>query len=1591
MLDLSTLTKFKSDIEGNHVTAYPILIIGMGTANPLYISTVKETILDIEYDEDGNEVSKTPLVFKDYNLKISNIKESINLESHVIKISNVNITLSNYEQDGKRLSDSLIGDFNVDAYVFYKTQSCTSMQDCLPLYQGTVRRIDHDDSTIKVTLEDLTDSTFHKDVPTANMGNRRNCFNKDYINRYIPMVYGEVEKAPVIPYIDSIGSYGNYYISIIADDVEDVTGSERGLSIYGFLDSHSTELEVFPYKAEYGDDGNLVSGNDKKNPLFIYKDDYFRVLRNYEEDFHKLDGEKLYSKVEQYKIDSSQNFLSVEKIYSSGFAQNPPAANEFQAVKMYYPSQAEILKTEADGGDLGLDGNSRVINIDTPIYNPDAAIDNKEKGSSFLDHYDITEFETYAQIPTNEIDMESIEGDLEYQVSGFRPSYWDTQKHGIYYPGEGGSSGGASYEEADWIGTTNYLWFISAWLQVNAHHMNKSVKFVSMPTGNMIRSHANNWIKDPANGFCDTNSSFRNDTYKVRVVPQYCLDSYYRDKWCEASGLSADETHTIKTYAAMSEYGSADSAMYNTNEGGWLFWHMHGSAKYDDWLEEKTHHYFPGAQSQLGADQWQYLYDFMPADGFSSNYQNLCPVAYSFKGSHGSSNQWTSWKETYVTNRHLLRGYVGSDDPCYYPTTVFKMGLEKDHSNNKFGLTHLYLGQWNHATMGEYSLEEPQTGQNLPGQDLSGEWRHKWINIFYDEAYPNIPYLYHMDDFAVFTPTAMISKQFSAELNGGSAANQNDELSIAMSYYADWNGSEINKWQGSNITWGNSFVSGNRYVGGYGLNEITDVSNHTGPKVKENELCDNIKGGMSWFLYIADEISDSGDKQVMTKQDDWIGEYTLNPPSGNAGTRIPRGCLIPCNHKGNDNHNYGVGWHTAVHNVTKGTETVFGDLQNALTVIAGSNTGIAESRLGILFPFSNISATDAIEGETKTFTYGKFEVNFPEDTGDPNLHNMSGDDIFLVQAYAAQTAQSDELNYNAEFVGDPDLCRNLIRLDSSDEAFTQNSGSHTKSWIFGDDNSEFNFSSIPAWDSPNAFDALSLVYRVKGTATNDNQAQAQMSTNIYSIGIIQFNQFENALNSDMYADIYGRANNSTDLFETRYKYTNNPATAVNDLIENPADIIYHFIEKELGQIDVVNRDSWVFARESSLISRLGFSITDKINSRKLIEDICKNTNLYPRFGNNGEFDFKFIQNEYSDQSVNMEIKQKDILKFSFTRTPLENVITMANVKFYKDYAKDEYVKSTGYCDAHDFFGNGDNGAEVLRYNGELDNSYEGYDYIAQGLTRESNILEFESDYIRDYYEAERLRNFLLMQNCNQHTIIKCTLPLKYINTEVGDVIRFDKLNNNTKAYGEDYTKPVSRNGQEIYPYFMITSISKSSKDIKIECMQLHRLERTFTAGAGSLSRRSELGLWGTLVGLETQTQEIFGGQYFADLINGDFTFADVAIFENILSGYVSYLTSEQKINADMDNNGTVNQEDINLILSYFGSIFVNDDDVDIDITAGDVSGDGIVNVVDIVSIISYILGSAVPTEDEFNAANVTVDETINVSDIVAIINLILGS
>ena len=150
------------------------------------------------------------------------------------------------------------------------------------------------------------------------------------------------------------------------------------------------------------------------------------------------------------------------------------------------------------------------------------------------------------------------------------------------------------------------------------------------------------------------------------------------------------------------------------------------------------------------------------------------------------------------------------------------------------------------------------------------------------------------------------------------------------------------------------------------------------------------------------------------------------------------------------------------------------------------------------------------------------------------------------------------------------------------------------------------------------------------------------------------------------------------------------------------------------------------------------------------------------------------------------IKNNDCISYSYEKTPISDVYTLINVKYKKDYATDEYTKETGWVDAYDLLGNSEDGNPITREIGTVTEQM-GYSYSKLGLTRESNILELESDYIRDEKSAIELRDYLMLFNCNPHLIIKLELPLKYINLECGDVIEFDELLGGKKAFGYDYT------------------------------------------------------------------------------------------------------------------------------------------------------------------------------------------------------------
>ena len=527
---------------------------------------------------------------------------------------------------------------------------------------------------------------------------------------------------------------------------------------------------------------------------------------------------------------------------------------------------------------------------------------------------------------------------------------------------------------------------------------------------------------------------------------------------------------------------------------------------------------------------------------------------------------------------------------------------------------------------------------------------------------------------------------------------------------------------------------------------------------------------------------------------------------------------------------------------------------------------------------------------------------------------------------------------------------------------------------------------ISQFHTTDNYNAINLTFRVDNTIDSDELINeiASFNLKIYNASIIHYTQFEKALESDFYMEVSGRIPTEDDIItipnfnygEPLYKYTFEDAPDSNPkLIEMPTDIMYHILEKEANIIDSVDFTSLMWARNYPLTStesypqRFAFSINEEINIKSLFEELSKSTNIIPRFKNTSKFGFIVLKQGYSGMDnyshdlpdfdrfgeifPTIMIKNKDIISYSHSRTPLSEVHTLVNVKYKYDYATGEYLKETGYIDGYDCFGNGDS---FFRY--AL--GFDGYSYDKIGLDREDKVLEFESKYIRDRYSAKALRDFLYLWNCNQHTKINITLPLKYIYLEVGDIVGFDELIDGSRAYGEDYTTFNTRNMQTIYPYFLVESCTKSEKNIVLRLIQLHKSVRDFTPLIGSVSR--SVGVGDNIEGVEMVVDGI-----------------DIEELEDFLLGENKYFTSEQKRVSDLDDSGYINEKDLEDLEAIIPP--------DIDNAAGDVNLDGVVNVIDIVALVNNIIDDGAFSE----ALDVTGDGVVNILDIVALVNLILGT
>ena len=75
---------------------------------------------------------------------------------------------------------------------------------------------------------------------------------------------------------------------------------------------------------------------------------------------------------------------------------------------------------------------------------------------------------------------------------------------------------------------------------------------------------------------------------------------------------------------------------------------------------------------------------------------------------------------------------------------------------------------------------------------------------------------------------------------------------------------------------------------------------------------------------------------------------------------------------------------------------------------------------------------------------------------------------------------------------------------------------------------------------------------------------------------------------------------------------------------------------------------------------------------------------------------------------------------------------------------------------------------------------------------------------------------------------------------------------------------------------------------------------------------------------------------------------------------------------------------------FFGYIGEPEDDFVVELY-GDVNFDGTLNIVDIVTIVSYVLNTTIPTEEEFLTADMNQDGIINILDVISLVSEILGT
>lgn len=353
-----------------------------------------------------------------------------------------------------------------------------------------------------------------------------------------------------------------------------------------------------------------------------------------------------------------------------------------------------------------------------------------------------------------------------------------------------------------------------------------------------------------------------------------------------------------------------------------------------------------------------------------------------------------------------------------------------------------------------------------------------------------------------------------------------------------------------------------------------------------------------------------------------------------------------------------------------------------------------------------------------------------------------------------------------------------------------------------------------------------------------------------------------------------------------FKHLELPGEILYDLVEKECNYESEIIQDDIEEIDL-NYNNWKFA----------FTQNQNIPAHILIEDFCKSSKSFARFGLDNKFILNTIKDNYTNDDIDKTIVVDDIISYKYDKSPLKDVKTLVKVKYNYDYGNKKYNSETN---------------DITVSNLSLPQDISGYDYNYYNLNEndEDSTLIFKSSYIRDELTANNLRDWLLSWYMNQHNYIHLDLNLSYADLELNDIVVFDKLINNMLLYGEDYTQTVFRNGQEILPYFMVVELTKSVEKVSLKLVQLHKHDLDYFPSTFVYENYIQP----DFVDIEEEEEEEEG----SDILIGDANFDgvlnyfDIQKIINIVMGSEPYpdAGSDLFIACDVNNDGAVDMNDI---------------------------------------------------------------------------------